>query len=103
MRCGQMRPLLLHPTAAADKPLLTLLLLLQPPPAAAAAACSHCFRLPLLHRLCRCAAAAEFNLQIGAALRTLVPSCRMMMPPALTGWPPYTFTPRRLDTESRPF
>lgn len=24
------------------------------------------------------------------------------MPPAFTGWPPYTFTPRRLDTESRP-
>lgn len=26
-----------------------------------------------------------------------------MMPPAPTGCPPYTFTPRRLDTESRPF
>lgn len=35
--------------------------------------------------------------------RTLVPSCRMMMPPAFTGWPPYTLTPRRLDCESRPF
>lgn len=33
---------------------------------------------------------------------TLVPSWRMMMPPAFTGWPPYTLTPRRLDTESRP-
>ncbi len=27
----------------------------------------------------------------------------MMIPPAFTGWPPYTLTPLRFDTESRPF
>jgi hypothetical protein len=26
-----------------------------------------------------------------------------MIPPALTGWPPYTFTPRDFAFESRPF
>ena len=41
---------------------------------------------------------------IGAGVRlTLLPSCRIMMPPAGTGCPPYTFTPRRLELESRPF
>ena len=34
---------------------------------------------------------------------TCVPSCRTMIPPALTGWPPQTFTPRRFETESLPF
>ena len=35
--------------------------------------------------------------------RTAVPSCRIMMPPARTAWPPHTFTPRRCEFESRPF
>jgi hypothetical protein len=26
-----------------------------------------------------------------------------MMPPAFTGWPPYTLMPRRFDSESLPF
>lgn len=34
---------------------------------------------------------------------TWVPSCLTMMPPAPIGCPPYTFTPRRLELESRPF
>jgi len=34
---------------------------------------------------------------------TVVPVWRTMMPPAFTGWPPYTFTPRRLALLSRPF
>lgn len=34
---------------------------------------------------------------------TWVPTCRMMIPPACTSWPPYTLTPRRLGFESRPF
>lgn len=34
---------------------------------------------------------------------TMEPTCRMMMPPAFTGWPPKTLTPRLFATESRPF
>jgi hypothetical protein len=34
---------------------------------------------------------------------TLVPNWRIMMPPAGTGWPPYTLTPLLLLTESLPF
>ena len=41
--------------------------------------------------------------RLAAGCPTFVPSCLTMMPPAPTDWPPYTFTPRRLDTESRPF
>lgn len=36
-------------------------------------------------------------------LLTVDPSCLTMMAPALIGWPPYCFTPRRLLFESRPF
>lgn len=34
---------------------------------------------------------------------TVEPTWRTMMPPAFTGCPPYTLTPRRLLSESRPF
>lgn len=34
---------------------------------------------------------------------TVDPVCLMMMPPAFTGCPPNTFTPRLFDSESRPF
>src|SRR4029079_5046488 len=32
-----------------------------------------------------------------------VPRWRTMISPALTSWPPYRFTPRRCELESRPF
>jgi hypothetical protein len=37
------------------------------------------------------------------AALTVEPVCLKIMPPAFTGWPPYTFTPRRFDSESLPF
>ena len=35
--------------------------------------------------------------------RTVEPSWRTIMPPAFTGWPPYTLTPLDFELESRPF
>lgn len=37
------------------------------------------------------------------AALTVEPVCLKIMPPAFTGWPPNTFTPRRFDSESLPF
>lgn len=61
-------------------------------------------RLPRcpLPRLPACAARQQRAGMRPGLAPTLVPSWRMMMPPAFTGCPPYTLTPRRLDTESRP-